>query len=1006
MLGPLRAWDGEVQLPVGGAKQRTLLALLIAATGNPVATDALLMGMYGPDAEPASRRSLRTYVWRLRRELGDVVTREADGYVLTADPESVDAVRFERSVARARTITDPTAQHDLLAEALGLWRGEAYSDVEQHDGLRAEAIRLEELRAEALEARIELDLAAGGHREVLAELEAAIARAPLRERLRFLHMVALYRSDRQADALRAYQDVATYLSDELGLDPSPELQDLENRILRQDRSLEYRPRPRPRPLPARYTSFVGRDADVDNIVPLFSDHRLVTLTGPGGIGKSSLGVEVARRLAETMVVAYVPVERNRDADVAWLTAGSVGVDDPGDHALQRAVDTIGEQSMVLVFDGCEQVIDAMPALVSEILRSCPNVSILVTSREGLFIAGERLVHVAPLASGDASASNELFADRAGLPLDELTPADRELVTKIGERVSGVPLALELVAARLGTMNLAELAAGLENQMSLLIAKRRAIPAHRSFAATLDFGYRSMDASLQRTFRHLGVFQSRFPAAGTRVVADVADVDHRLQELVDLSLLQPLDPDDRYSLLEPIRQYAEALLAEAGELEAALSRHARWTAMFWRDEHLAYERKRTERFFDLLREFGPEAVQVAERSVEAGEPDIALSIVASLGRRWSSRLDGSRLRAVARRALDHPSATHDDTYLRALAYTGWLHRIIDPGVARGILRRLEELAGATSDVETLAAISEMRASLPQVIDNRVFDESTAAVSLELQAEFLSYVEALGRPYEDHIYNRLNLLHEVGRMEEADAELDRLEAWAEEVDPSKRGDVSHHRGTQARTQGRFEEAAELFREEARLALEVGDEETLLEADRELIIVLTRAGRAEEALAAMDQYNESASALGRPLLEETNPDVVAATLAALERWDDFERLLRFWVDESMAWREDGRAWSGFLVGRYVVPSRLVFLLVPTAEWLVHAGRHTEAAALLASAPMAFRETRFPYWTSMGEEARVQGLVEQLPIDAGGDGVDSLDELFWLVAGFVGRSAMGNSS
>ncbi len=999
VLGPLMVRDGDSLFPVGGPKQRTLLALLIAAGGAPVSTDSLLMGVYGPDAQPESRRSLQTYVWMVRRVLGDMVRSEGDGYVLAIDREAIDAVRFEKALAAARTMVDEQATYDLLEESLGLWRGAAYGDVELHGRLRVEAQRLEELRAEAFETRIELDLAGGRHREVVAELEAAIAEAPLRERLRHLYMVALYRSGRQAEALRAFREAAKSLRDDLGLDPSPELQELESRILRQDRSLDYRPRPSPRPLPARYASFVGRDADVDDIASLFSDHRLVTLTGPGGIGKSSLAVEVARQLAETMVVAYVPVEHNRDADLPWLTAGSVGVLDPGDDAGQRAVGAIGEQSMVIVFDGCEHVIDAMPGLVSEILRGCPNARVLVTSREGLFISGERLLHVTPLPHGAGSASNELFLDRGGLRLEDLDEDDVNRVTEIGDRLSGVPLALELAAARLRTTSLADLAAGLEDQMSLLVSKRRANAAHRSFAATLDLSYESLDAELRRIFRHLGVFQSRFPAAGAAVVTDVDMVGGRLQELVDLSLVQPLDADDRYSLLEPIRQYAEALLAEAGELEPALLRHARWTAMFWREEHLAFERKRTERFFDLLREFGPEAVQVAERSLEAGTPDVALSIVASLARRWSSRLDGSHLRKVALRALDHPLATHDDTYLRALAYTGWLHRIADPEVAREILRHLGEAVETTSDVETLAAITEMRASLPQVIDNRVLDASTAAVSLELQAEFLGYVEALGRPYEDHIYNRLILLHEVGRMDEADALLDRLETWAEEVDPSHRGDVLHHRATHARIHGRFDEAAELLREEARLALEVRDDETVLEADRELIIVLTRGGRAEEALAAIDHYNESASALGRPPLEQTNPDVAAATMAALGRWDGFERLLRSWVGQSMAWRTDERTWTAFLAGRYVVPSRLVFLLMPTAQWLVKARREAEAATLLASAPMAYRETRFPYWTSMGEATRAKKLADQISGHAPVEAVDSLDGLFWLVAGFVGR-------
>ncbi|MEY2583135.1 MAG: hypothetical protein QOE09_2984 [Ilumatobacteraceae bacterium] len=238
VLGPLDvvADDGEVQL-VGGPKQRTVLAVLIAAAGRAVSVDRLLQAMYGEDAAPSNRATMHTYVSNLRRTLGDVVVRQGDGYVLRSTGSTTDAAEFEDAYRAATALVAPDEVAGGLRDALLMWRGHPYADVEGHGSFDGEITRLNEVRLTALEARIDADMRAGRHREVVAELDALTVEHPFRENLRAMHMLALYRSGRQSEALRAYGRTRTALVEGLGIDPSPQLQEMERRILVQDRTL-------------------------------------------------------------------------------------------------------------------------------------------------------------------------------------------------------------------------------------------------------------------------------------------------------------------------------------------------------------------------------------------------------------------------------------------------------------------------------------------------------------------------------------------------------------------------------------------------------------------------------------------------------------------------------------------------------------------------------------------------------------------------------------------------
>ncbi|HST66035.1 MAG TPA: BTAD domain-containing putative transcriptional regulator [Mycobacteriales bacterium] len=321
VLGPVEVVvDGEVR-PLPGGGERELLALLALSAGRVVAVPALVDGLWGEDLPANPGNALQVRVSKLRRALstgGALVRTRPPGYVLDVDPGEVDALRFAERVAAARAVTDadPVAAGALYREALACWRGAALAEFSQARWAAPEATRLTELQLAAREELLDLELRAGRHAEVLAELEALTAAHPLRERLHGRLMLALYRAGRQADALAAYQRARALLDAELGLTPGAELRDLQEAILQQRADLTPPARvtatpavqspavqspavqtPAPRALPPRLTSFLGRETDLRRVAGLLRQHRLVTITGPGGVGKTSLALEAARTVA-------------------------------------------------------------------------------------------------------------------------------------------------------------------------------------------------------------------------------------------------------------------------------------------------------------------------------------------------------------------------------------------------------------------------------------------------------------------------------------------------------------------------------------------------------------------------------------------------------------------------------------------------------------------------------------------------------------------------------------
>lgn len=449
-------------------------------------------------------------VSKLRRTVGEALVRTPAGYRLDVDPEKVDAVRFSRLIAKG-----------AFADALALWRGVPLAEFMEYEWARAEVTRLEELRATATEELMEARLAAGEHVALVPELERHIAATPLRERLRSQLMVALYRCGRTADALAAYRSFRGLLNDELGIDPSPTLRQLETAILRDDPSLA-RPAAASRSLtslPAPLSSLIGRDRDLRRLSDVIPRTRLVTLIGPGGVGKTTLAIAAAREMTPEHAdgVWFVPLASvTSGRRIPGLVAETLRIADPDSSSLQQLVASwLKERQVLLLLDNCEHLADPCAHFVEQLLRSTGDgVHILATSREALGVPGELQIPVPPLAPEEAVT---LFAERAASVAPDFDAASsREHVLRICERLDGMPLAIELAAARVKMLPPEEIAARLDDRFRLLTSGPRTAEArHKTLRATVDWSHALLTSDEQALFRRVGRVSRRLDARRCR-----------------------------------------------------------------------------------------------------------------------------------------------------------------------------------------------------------------------------------------------------------------------------------------------------------------------------------------------------------------------------------------------------------------------------------------------------------------------------------------------------------
>ena len=615
ILGPVEVRDNGRDVSLGGLKQRALLAILASQANKIVSSEALIDLIWGDDAPETAKHSLEVYVSQLRKLLEStgpkrlgksVLIRRAPGYLLQLEAEELDLTRFQRLVEQARTEAtagEHEAASDSLRQALALWRGPALVEFASSRLGLGEGARLNELRLRALEERFECDLHLGRHADLVGELEALLAEHPLRERLAGQLMLALYRSGRQAEASDVYQQIRAKLTDEVGVDPGRELQLLLKRILTQDPVLDLTPRWQPSEtnriagkLPTPLTTFVGRAHDIVGITESLVTGRLITLVGPGGIGKTRLAVHVAHNIADRYPagVYFLPLASITDAELVPETLAHVmGITERhnlADGAL--IIEHIGGRGILLVIDNCEHLVEAVAPLIRRLLEACPNLQILATSREPLGIGGETAYHVEPLAIPDSFDSHELsklaandcvhlFCDRANAIKRQfqLSKANADAVAAICQRLDGIPLAIELAAARVGILTPDEIAKRLHDRFTFLRSGDRTAPArHQTLRAMIDWSHNLLSEVETIAFRRLAVFTGRFTLASAEaVLGDRAIPSHEvltiLARLVERSLLISVDEPSHiiFDQLETIRQYGLEKLRESGESEVVRRR---------------------------------------------------------------------------------------------------------------------------------------------------------------------------------------------------------------------------------------------------------------------------------------------------------------------------------------------------------------------------------------------------------------------------------------------------
>jgi predicted ATPase/DNA-binding SARP family transcriptional activator len=958
LLGPMEmSVDGRpAKLP--GAAERALMAQLLLAPGRTIAATLLVDRLWSGSTLPVDpMNALQIRVSKLRRALrsaglADLVGREGVGYRADVDPSQVDAHDFEVRLRRARALNDEASRQDTGApgpgvlasydEALALWAGEPLSDFATEQWAIAEAARLSELKLAAMTERAQAALALGRHVEVIAQLEPAVARDPTLESTAGLLMVALYRSGRQADALDVYRRTRDVLDESLGLEPSLSLRSLHERVLRQDASLggasDLAP-PAPVLVPtarsrateaARATNLptvarplIGREEQLDALTALAGEARLLSLIGPGGAGKTSLALATVLRIADDFSdgafgVRLASVTDPDQVPVATADALAVPLDGAAgdDDVRERLISYLGRKQLVILLDNCEHVIDAAASLIDDVLGRCPNVTVLATSREALAVPDEVQVTVGPLDTPPEStapgrvldfAAAQLFAERARAvrPGTVFDADDLQAIGRICRALDGIPLALELAAARTSSMSVADIAGRLHQRFSLLTSGGRTAEARQqTLRATVEWSYALLTGREQRVFDRLSVFRGGWTlTAAEAIVSDpdtqVGEVLETIGRLVGRSMVV-VEPGatTRYRMLETLRQYAAERLAESGDDEEVARRHAAWYRDLAQDSELALRGREQRSTLARLRADQPNLRAAMTWLAEPGnDPDGALSMAGSLGLFWhlGRHLEGREL--LARLLAAHAGAP--PARASALQAVSLVERpracLVHPSprcaeTAAESLRLFEELGDRSR-----AAMSRVLLAVQGVTGAGRDEQEQLLGDAEAQFEhdgdawgaavigFVRMETALKTGDEDHAVP-------IGRATAA--------VFRQLEDPWGLSAILYHLGWGLRQFGRYEEAARVLEEAIDVAASAGLHNTVQWALADLGVGQIHQGNHDlaaelfdRAAAAAEQVGDGAgevlAAHGRALLAQVGGDWPAARRHFAEAMPGFERL-----------------------------------------------------------------------------------------------------------------------
>ena len=754
VLGPLEAVaDGRV-VALDAAKPRALLAILLLHASEPVASDRLIEDLWAGRPPATAAKVLQTYVFQLRKALGtDAIVTRPEGYELRVEADGTDLRRFERLVSEARA-AEPPAAAQRLREALSLWRGPPLAEFAYESWAQAEIGRLDELHLSALQDRIDADLALGRDGELVGEIEGLVAEHPLSERLRGQLMLALYHAGRQAEAVDAYRSARATLVEQVGIEPGSALRRLERAILEQDPALDVVSVPSSaRTVPRahrRSTSFVGRSREQREIRTLLAggDVRLLTLTGAAGTGKTRLAVEATAGLdaefpAGAVLIELAPI---RDSDqVATTIANALGLTARlGDGLLETLVVSLRGRRALLLLDNFEQVLDAA-ALLSDLLAGAPDLTLLVTSRAPLDIPEERIYPVPALQLPDPSRTLEvghvrrteaarLFVARArdARPDFELSELNADAVARLCLRLDGLPLALELAAARTKLFSPREILERLAGRLELLRAEPGAgLPErHRTLRAAIEWSFDLLGTEEQALFTSLAIFVGGFTLKGTEAVGKDLELDAvaGVESLLSISLLRTermAGGEPRFGMLETIREYALERLGERGDSAAVQRRYAEFYVELVEQAEPALRGPQQLSWVERLDAELANIRAVLTWAMENGETETGLRIGAGLWRFWQLRghLDEGREHleqllaegsgsASARASAQHAAACiartqgDHDAVRRLLEASLPVHRrLAEDWRVPGSLAVLASSALATSDPGRALALAE-------------------------------------------------------------------------------------------------------------------------------------------------------------------------------------------------------------------------------------------------------------------------------------------------------------